>query len=79
MRLVDADAQLAKAVYTITNPVAALLVTEHHYWPGLISLPARMGRPQAFKRPRGFFRDKGPLPAHAVLSVDPLPAFAHLA
>ena len=44
VRLVDAEAQLAKAVYTLTNPVAARLVSEHHHWPGLISLPARGNR-----------------------------------
>ncbi|MBK6847413.1 MAG: hypothetical protein IPG96_07685 [Proteobacteria bacterium] len=78
VRLVDAEAQLAKAVYTLTNPVAARLVSEHHHWPGLISLPARVGRSQGFKRPRGFFREKGSLPGEATLTVDPLPAYAQL-
>jgi len=78
VRLADAEAQLAKVVYTLTNPVAAGLVTEHHLWPGLISRPARLGRSEAFKRPKGFFREKGPLPREAALTVAPLPAFAHL-
>ncbi|MBK6846330.1 MAG: hypothetical protein IPG96_01835 [Proteobacteria bacterium] len=42
VRLADAEVQLAKVVYTLTNPVAAGLVTEHHLWPGLISRPARV-------------------------------------
>ena len=69
--------QLAKAVYTLTNPVAAGLVTEHHHWPGVISVLARMARPRVYKRPVGFFRENGPLPRHATLTIAPLPALAH--
>ena len=57
------------AVYTRTNPVAAGLLTEHHHWPGVISLLARMARPQVCKRPVGFFRENGPLPRHATLTI----------
>ncbi|MBK6846010.1 MAG: hypothetical protein IPG96_00185 [Proteobacteria bacterium] len=77
VRLADEQAQLAKAVYTLTNPVAAGLVTEHHHWPGVISLLARMARPRVYKRPVGFFRENGPLPRHATLTIAPLPALAH--
>ena len=78
VRLVDAEAQLGKAVYTLTNAVAAGLVTEHHHWPGLVSLPGRIGRVLGYRRPKGFFRAKGALPEEAALAVSPLPAFAHL-
>jgi len=76
--LVDADAQLKKAVYVITNPVKANLVTTAHQWPGLISLPSAVGKEQVYKRPKGFFRDNGPLPAQATLRIEPLPAYAEL-
>ncbi|MBK8481326.1 MAG: hypothetical protein IPL40_09140 [Proteobacteria bacterium] len=78
VRLVDAEAQLDKAVYTLTNPAAAGLVTEHHHWPGLISRPARLGRAESYKRPKRFFRERGPLPAEASLTVAPLPAYVDL-
>ncbi|MBK8482748.1 MAG: hypothetical protein IPL40_16550 [Proteobacteria bacterium] len=78
VRLVDAEAQLDKVVYTLANPVAADLVTEHRHWPGLISRPGRHGRAESFKRPRRFFREQGPLPAAASLTVAPLPAYAAL-
>ncbi|MBK6846487.1 MAG: hypothetical protein IPG96_02685 [Proteobacteria bacterium] len=78
VRLADEQAQLAKAVYTLTNPVAAGLVTEHHHWPGVISVAARMDRPRVYKRPVGFFRGNGPLPRHATLTMAPLPALAHI-
>jgi len=74
VRLADEQAQLAKAVYTLTNPVAAGLVTEHHHWPGLISALGRMASPRVFKRPFGFFREGGPLPLWATLKLAPLPA-----
>ena len=76
--LVDAAAQLAETVYVITNPVKANLVTAAHHWPGLVSLPTRIGRAQVFKRPTKFFRADGPLPAAATLRTEPLPAFADL-
>jgi hypothetical protein len=77
VRLADEQAQLGKAVYALTNPVAAGLVTEHHHWPGVISLLARMARPLVYKRPVGFFRENGPLPRHATLTIAPLPGLAH--
>ena len=76
VRLVDAEAQLDKAVYVMANPVKANLVTSAHQWPGLISLPSAVGKERVFKRPKGFFRANGPLPAQATLRTEPLPAHA---
>ncbi len=78
VRLVDAEAQLEKAVYVITNPVEANLVTSAHRWPGLISLPSTVGKERVFKRPKGFFRENGPLAEQATLRTEPLPEYADL-
>ena len=76
VRLEDAEAQLRKTVYTLTNPVAAQLVSSVAHWPGLVSLPKDMGRRHVYKRPDGFFRANGPVPARAELHLEPLPGFA---
>ncbi len=45
-----------KVVYTLTNPVKAGLVSEHHLWPGAISDAGQIGMGSiTTKRPRKFF------------------------
>lgn len=78
VRLTDAEAELEKAVYAVTNPVAAALVSSARFWPGLVSLPKDVGRVLQFDRPEGFFRPDGPVPEKATLELVPLPGYAHL-
>ncbi|MDZ4063915.1 MAG: transposase [Coriobacteriia bacterium] len=45
-----------KIVYTLTNPVKAGLVSEHHLWPGAISSVAQINKGSiTTKRPKKFF------------------------
>lgn len=70
VRLLDRDDIVAKMVYVYTNPVDAGLVATAREWPGARSLPEDLARPPAeIERPRGFFREKGPLPDRAVLRL----------
>jgi putative transposase len=47
---------LDKVVYTLTNPVKAGLVSEHHLWPGAISTVAQITKGRiTTKRPTKFF------------------------
>jgi REP element-mobilizing transposase RayT len=78
VELVDGTAQLDKVLYTLANPVQAGLVACAHQWPGVHSQPEDIGRSITVCRPRGFFRDSGPLPEVATLRVTKLPALAHL-
>lgn len=59
VRLIDPEDVLAKVVYTLSNPVAAGLVSHGEKWPGL-----RLFSPGVRKvlRPRGFFVEEGGLP-----------------
>jgi putative transposase len=70
VRLVDADAVLDKVVYTLTNPVAAGLVSHGARWPGV-----RLHRPERtlIERPNVFFRENGPTPGQVVLELVPPP------
>jgi hypothetical protein len=53
---------VAKAAYTLANPVAAGLVRAGHLWPGLWSSPNSIGGTIRVKRPEGFFDPDGLLP-----------------
>jgi REP element-mobilizing transposase RayT len=65
---------LAKMVYSLANPVAAGLVRRGREWPGIWSDPHLIGgEGVVFKRPEGFFREDGPMPATAVLRFRPPP------
>ncbi len=47
---------LDKILYTLTNPVKAGLVSQHHLWPGAISSVAQIAKGRiTTKRPRKFF------------------------
>lgn len=84
VHVVERNDVLAKCVYTLHNPVASLLVRQPEHWPGLRSRPEDMlGRRWTFKRPKGFFSEKGPLPQETTLAfcpppgVDDVEAFVH--
>ncbi|NVB82266.1 MAG: hypothetical protein HOV81_28050 [Kofleriaceae bacterium] len=70
VRLLDPETVIAKIVYAATNPVKDLLVERVHHWPGVNGYTALMsGRPLTAKRPRHFFRKKGPMPETATLHL----------
>jgi len=78
VKLPDGESQLAKLVYTLTNPVAAGLVERSRTWPGVHSCGLDPRQPFPVERPVGFFRAEGPVPPSATLEVKSLPAWAHL-
>jgi putative transposase len=54
--LPESGDMLDKVVYTLTNPVKAGLVSEHHLWPGAISSAVQIAKGSiATKRPTRFF------------------------
>jgi REP element-mobilizing transposase RayT len=76
VRLESEAAILEKIVYVLANPVAAGLVRRAREWPGLWSDPAWIGRRAiTVERPKGFFRDEGPMPRSAALQLEVPPMF----
>ena len=74
--LVDRDDIIDKLVYVFTNPVDAGLVPRHEQWPGARSLLEEIdGEPEGIDRPKGFFREKGPVPESSNLRMVAPPAF----
>jgi REP element-mobilizing transposase RayT len=70
------DDALDKIVYVLANPVAAGLVRRAKEWPGLWSDPRLIGGEGVeFERPKGFFRENGPMPAKARLRFHLPPGF----
>ena len=68
--LPDTQAILKGLVYVYTNPVDAGLVRRARDWPGALSLPADIHAPPLeVRRPRGFFRDQGPVPSSVPLTL----------
>jgi hypothetical protein len=68
VRLVDAEDVLSKLVYSVCNPVEAVLVDHALSWPGVSSLrPTLEGRSLTAKRPAHFFRREGTMPEAATL------------
>jgi REP element-mobilizing transposase RayT len=64
------EAVVEKIVYVLANPVAAGLVRRGSEWPGLWSDPMRIGAPgETVAKPKGFFREAGPLSATARLEL----------
>jgi REP element-mobilizing transposase RayT len=65
-----------KAAYILANPVSAGLVRHGAEWPGLWTGPEDLGR-RTFvaQRPKGFFREDGPMPATAELTLTVPPGF----
>ncbi len=72
--LSTADDVLDKMAYVLANPVTAGLVRHGSEWPGLWTSPDAIGgSPLHAKRPKGFFRENGPMPPSATLRVVPPP------
>ena len=71
--LEDAEAILDKVGYTLCNPVSSWLVPRGEAWPGLRRWWA--DKPVKFRRP-ALFREAGPLPAEATLTLVPPEAFS---
>jgi REP element-mobilizing transposase RayT len=67
---------VAKAAYTLANPVAAGLVPTGHLWPGLWSAPDSIGTTIRVKRPDHFFDEKGVLPEYVDLELEVPAGFA---
>jgi REP element-mobilizing transposase RayT len=67
---------LDKMAYVLANPVAAGLVPTGSEWPGLWSAPERIGScPMHVKRPKHFFRKRGPMPESVRLELVCPPGF----
>ena len=76
VRLETDASVLEKIVYVLANPVAAGLVRRGKEWPGTWSDPARIGgEAVTVERPKGFFREAGPMPASAELRLHRPPGF----
>jgi hypothetical protein len=77
--LVEAEDRFDKLVYLLANPVADHLVEHVADWPGAISLSQHL-RPstKTVKRPRGFFRERGPMPSAVELRIERLEGFEAL-
>ncbi len=74
--LVGPQDVLAKCAYVLANPAAAGLVRRGREWPGLWSAPERIGGGAVIvKRPKHFFRARGPLPETATLEFVCPPGF----
>ena len=71
------DDVVAKAAYTLANPVAAGLVPSGRRWPGLWSGPELVGGTVKVKRPDHFFDQEGQLPESVDLELKVPPGFAH--
>lgn len=73
VRLDSAQDIWAKVVYTLSNPVAAGLVSHGSKWPGLHA--DWTTPPMTVARPDWFFRPSGPMPASCTLTLVPPPMF----
>jgi len=77
VELADPEAIVAKAAYTLANPVAAGLVRSAHRWPGLWSSPDDVGaHARVVPRPDHFFDPKGSMPKSVTLRLATPPGFA---
>lgn len=70
IRLETADDVIEKMVYTLTNPVKALLVMKSSNWPGASSRLVAFDSKTTFKRPSMFFSRKGAMPASSTLRLE---------
>jgi REP element-mobilizing transposase RayT len=79
VRLFGKDTQIEKVIYVLTNPVKAGLVERVAHWPGATSYALNItGRERVVERPKGFFREDGPLPERVTLRPGRLPEFGDL-
>jgi REP-associated tyrosine transposase len=76
VRLLEPADVIDKIAYVLANPVAAGLVRTGREWPGLWSAPEQIGgAPILVRRPRLFFREKGPMPETVELELAVPPGF----
>jgi putative transposase len=74
--LCSPDDIVAKAAYTLANPVAAGLVRHGRDWPGLWSAPEQIDAGSIrLERPGTFFRADGPMPETVDLEFSTPPGF----
>jgi hypothetical protein len=77
--LVEPADRFDKLVYLLSNPITEHLVDRVAAWPGACCLPQLLsGRPKTVPRPRGFFREEGPMPEEVTLVAARLDGFEHL-
>jgi REP element-mobilizing transposase RayT len=77
VELAGPEAIVAKAAYTLANPVAAGLVRSAHRWPGLWSSPDDVGADaRVTLRPDYFFNPNGSMPKSVNLCLTTPPGFA---
>jgi putative transposase len=77
--LVAPDDAFDKLVYLLANPVAADLVEHVRDWPGACSFEQHLsGMAKTVRRPRGFFREDGPMPEQVTLCAERLDGFESL-
>jgi len=75
--LVEPHDVIRKIVYALANPVREHLVDLARHWPGATSLGLTLGKGTIrIPRPKGFFRDRGPTPDVAELTLDVPEGFA---
>ena len=67
-----------KLVYTIVNPVEAILVKRCQQWPGVITTPGRTVRSARVPRPKTAFFRRSKLPTSVDFQLTLPPALAHL-
>ncbi len=71
VHLIRACDRFDKLIYLLANPVNDHLVEHAADWPGATSLGAVLsGRSITVKRPRGFFREDGPMPEEITLRAE---------
>jgi putative transposase len=76
VRLVEPNDVIEKMIYALTNPVKDGLVERAHHWPGVTSLDSIVhSKALIATRPKHFFRDEGPMPDTAQLSLHRPPGF----
>ena len=69
VRLETSDDVVDKIIYTLTNPVKSLLVSDSGRWPGVTSRTKAYGLPQIFRRPKIFFKKNGVMPPESSLTL----------
>jgi len=72
------DDLLARMVYGLANPAAAGLVDRIEDFPGLVITPNRIGVVHRIRRPKSFFRDRGPMPEFVDVCFERPDAWSHL-
>jgi putative transposase len=77
--LVEPEDRFRKLVYLLANPVAVGLVDRISDWPGACSLGLHLsGRTRTIARPRGYFREDGPMPDEVTIRLERLDGFEEL-